>query len=321
MHPLLSIDWRRGLGDARAVLLGTRWQTGAERMLVLAGVVLIASGALHGILAAAAGWSFEGPTSARKPALFGLATGVTLASLGWVDGLLRGTRRAGPLPAVLAAAALVEVGIITLQFWRGVESHFNHAGGLDSALAWGIEGCAVLLTASIAIYVGWTCLVEVPSDRPWHGASPAMRLAVRFGLLSLLAGCLFGLFMVGYGQQALAAGASPRTFGEAGVLKFVHGTPLHAIQVMPLTVWILELGSFDRRAVYRSTALGMGSYVAFYGYTAAQTFSGQGRFDMTSTGGLLLAGCGLLGGWSVLALLLRPPDSRCPPYSTQTSRR
>jgi hypothetical protein len=126
-------------------------QRPAEQLvLFFAGMILVTSGCLHVLVWLADGGPLEGPVSWRKPILFGVSAGVTLLSLGWVVGKMRPRTGDLLLTGTLAAAMLVEVGLITLQQWRGVASHFNRASAVDgTVLAW-IKSLIVLVTVAIA---------------------------------------------------------------------------------------------------------------------------------------------------------------------------
>ena len=93
---------------------------------LIAGLLLV-SGLLHLGLWCFSGQAWEGALSWRKPALFGISGGLTVWSLGWVmTHLIPGTRDKF-WSRVMAWSLLWEVGLITLQCWRGVPSHFNDA--------------------------------------------------------------------------------------------------------------------------------------------------------------------------------------------------
>ena len=72
------------------------------------------------------GGQWEGPVSWRKPILFGISTGMTVLSIGWLVPKLRPSKIDMFLSAGLGISLVVEVALITVQQWRGVASHFNH---------------------------------------------------------------------------------------------------------------------------------------------------------------------------------------------------
>lgn len=273
------------MGDSGAA--SSRWHL-EQRILYVAGGVLIASGAVHVLVWLTEGGSLEGPVSWRKPILFGFSAGVTLLSLGWLFGAIR--RRAGDtiVSGTLALAMLVEVGLITLQQWRGVPSHFNRGTELDSSILNGIEALILLVTVVIADLT-WR------SFRPLR-ASADVALAIRGGMLLLLLSCLLGFVLVGWGNHQMASGRPPETFGSAGVMKFPHGVPMHAIQALPILAWLLCKTGVPEPQRTTAVAYTIGSTVAFTAYSLLQTFSGRARFEpwwlsmsvLIASGGLLM---------------------------------
>ena len=67
-----------------------RWSVTAPMYGV--GVVLVASGVFHVVIAILDGGSWSGDISWRKPILFGFSAGATMISLGWVAGKVRPRR-------------------------------------------------------------------------------------------------------------------------------------------------------------------------------------------------------------------------------------
>jgi hypothetical protein len=253
-----------------------------QLVLFAAGIILMASGCLHVLVWLADGGSLEGPVSWRKPILFGVSAGATLLSLGWVVGTMR--QRTGDLvlAGALAAAMLVEVGLITLQQWRGVASHFNRATAFDgTVLAW-IESLIVLVTFVIAE-------LTRRSFGPLRAALD-VALAIRGGMALLLFSCLLGFVLVAWGNHQVAAGRSPEIYGAAGVMKFPHGVPMHAIQFIPILAWLLrKTGAAESRRT-RAVAFAIASASAFTAFSLLQTFSGRGRFEFWWLSAAVLVG-------------------------------
>ncbi len=270
-------------------------------MLYAAGGVLVLSGLLHLAAWLVSGGSWEGPLSLRKPVLFGLSAGVTLWSMGWLLGKMRRRWGDAVLLSAFGVAMLVEVSLITVQQWRGVPSHFNSSTPFDAAALLGIE---VLIVFATLVIVDLTVRsfgeLQAPAD---------MQLAIRSGMLLLLLGCLLGFVMVGYGHYRIAQDLPPGVFGKSGVMKFAHGTPLHAIQFLPAGAWLLRQLRFGEATRWRSVAFALGSMVAFTAYSLVQTFSGLARFEMQLPG-MLLMGVTLLLMAAAVIVLLPPMFSR-----------
>ncbi|MEM6260630.1 MAG: hypothetical protein AAGI37_20460 [Planctomycetota bacterium] len=259
--------------------------------LIASGLLLCLGGIAHVAVWMADGGSWAGDVSWRKPILFGISTGMTFVSLGWVLTLIRpGSRsRRWVWELAVAIAGLVEVGLITLQAWRGVPSHFNHATPLDTAIVYGIDGLVVVIAVAVlGITVrsfGSLRIAEQPvaADVAW---------SVRAGLVFLLLSCGFGFWMLWYGESRVDNGQDPGTFGAAGVVKFVHGMPIHALQVLPIAGYVL--GRLAVSVKHRLAAVQWltAAIAVLTVFSAWQTFGGRGRADLEWVGLLLLGAAG-----------------------------
>lgn len=274
-----------------------------DPVLLVGGLVLVALGLAHGVVQWWIPRDWESPIGWRKPILFGLSTGVTLLSLSWVLGLYRRTQASNPcwhrwLSGVLSAAALIEVGIITAQTWRGVPAHFNIGTTLDRKLTYAVDGLLVLITAGIV----WM-MVLVSRERFARRISVEMASSIRLGMALLVAGCLLGFGVAAYGMGRAAAGLDPHVVPPSGVPKFPHGMPLHGIQLLP--AWAAVLRSLPkgtanaRRQSVRwlATAISLATAYALW-----QAVTGHGRFDFNAVGFALLLttfGAGFAALWQV----------------------
>lgn len=235
------------------------------------GALLVASGLLYTLVWIASGCpSLVGSTSLRKPILFGLSTGVTLLSVRWVVPHLRA--RPGDLffNVSLTLALVVEVVLIDLQQARGVPSHFNHSTPLDSLMNQAMLGLILWATA-VLLYL---------SARTFTDLSMAsdLALAVRWGMVLLVLGCGLGLLATLVGEQRLEGGLAPEIYGQAGQLKFPHGLPLHAIQLLPALAWCLRRLGVSLEGRLQAVAASAVAVAAATGYGLIQTFSGAARY-------------------------------------------
>ncbi len=251
-----------------------------KKPLIFSGFILVCSGIFHSVVFLSSGVTWEGPLSWRKPILFGLSGGVTALSLGWVLSLMARWRLASFLDWTLSIALLAEVGLITMQTWRGVASHFNQSTAFESivsaTMGW------LILVVSLGILA-----ITLRSLKPLQ-ASPSVALAVRFGLILLVLACLLGWLAQVIGEAELAAGRNPETYKKAGVLKFPHGMPLHAIQVLPLLAWFTGIAGWNKQNRLLSVWMGGIGYLLITAFSLEQTFLGRSRYDLTFSSGLLL---------------------------------
>ncbi len=243
----------------------------AIRLMIGCGLFLMLSGCFHVVVFLMEGDYWGGPISWRKPILFGISTGVTLLSLSWVAGLVL-TKKRDSFSFSLAGIFLVaEVMLITMQTWRSERSHFNIVSTLNSSVQLTTE---LSITMSVIVIADLTLRsfdrLNVPIDMKW---------AIRGGMSLLLAGCLIGFLILGIGYLQLSFEKAPETFGARGVLKFPHGIPLHAIQLLPLISWLSERFGYETQTRMMLVQTGLALVVAFTGFGLMQTFTGHSRFE------------------------------------------
>ena len=246
--------------------------------VVLAGALLVASGLLHLLWMWGTNSEWSGPLSPRKPALFGVSGGLTIWSIVWSVKQCTPFRYDKIFARLMAGGLLAEVGLITVQYWRGVPSHFNRTTTLDIC----VESTMLLLILLVTLGLAWLCwrsfwLVPMPQARS---------IAIRAGLWLLLVSCGLGFMTTILGEVNIANGRSPEIWGRAGVLKYPHGAALHAIQTLPIVAAILQWLQVSRaERIVRHVAF---SHVFFLGYAIWQTLVGRSRFDVDLVGGVLL---------------------------------
>lgn len=131
-----GVGRRRRSGDAETMLplmsmadsVWSFWDRGqrVERAGYLVGALLLVSGLVHLGILIIGGGSWKGPLSLRKPATFGLSFGLTLITIVWVASFLPlGQRTRGVLLSAFTVVCALETGLVSMQAWRGVPSHFN----------------------------------------------------------------------------------------------------------------------------------------------------------------------------------------------------
>lgn len=265
------------------------------RPSILFGTALIASGLCHLTLLWVTGADWSGPLSLRKPGLFGLSAGVTVWSIAWVLTQFVPRHDDQRMASFLSGGLLLEVGLITLQQWRGVLSHFNRTTALDATIESMMLGLILLVTAGIA----WLCwrsrhLQPMPESRV---------IAIRAGLWLLLVSCGLGLLVTLVGELNLANGRSPEIWGRAGVLKYPHGAALHAIQTLPLLSALLQKFRAPHAAWLLRAAVA--AQVLFLAHALWQTSHGRARMELDVTSVAALTAAALLVLLPILAMLHR----------------
>ena len=250
--------------------------------LVTIGIVLVVSGLAHVAMWAVLGGPWEGPVTWRKPILFGISGGLTCLSLGWAWAQLPWRCGDAWLATATAWSLLVEVGLIDMQRWRGVASHFNRQTRLDSFL-YDAMGALILFATLVIIDLTirfFRQRTSLPAD---------MLLAARAGLVFLAISCLLGIWIGAYGDLRSAAGLPPETYGPAGVAKFPHGMAMHAIQWLPLIAWAARWAGLAEPRRSRLVACSTVGTALLLAYALVQTLAGRSRFDAPPTIAALLA--------------------------------
>lgn len=263
------------------------------RPSILTGTALMVSGLFHLTLLWVTGSAWSGPLSLRKPGLFGISAGVTVWSIAWVMTQLPPRRHDRTLASLMSGVLLLEVGLITLQQWRGVPSHFNRATALDATIESIMIGLILFVTAGIA----WLCW----RSRYLQPMLESRRIAIRAGLWLLLVSCGFGLLATIVGELNLMQGQPPEIWGRAGALKYPHGAVLHAIQTLPLLSALLH----KFRVSYATWLIrgAVAAHLLFLAHALWQTFHGLSRTDVDLTSSAALAAAGLLLLVPIVAIL------------------
>ncbi len=226
-----------------------------DRLCYVVAAVLFASGIVHFGVQLVTGGPWEGPVSWRKPTTFGLAFGLTLATLTWVTNFIPNRRNIrGWLLAVFAAACLVEVAVITLQAWRGVPSHFNVGTPLNASLAYAAAGGgALLLVTSLAF--------AAASARPYPDMPASMRLAVRAGFATFLAALMIGAIMIALGVIETRTVSQSAAYTVAAAFKPGHAATMHGILILPALAWLGSFANWTERRRFRVMGVACSGYV------------------------------------------------------------
>ena len=258
-----------------------------QRFAYWCAALLVLSGIFHLGVYVVDGGPWEGPLSWRKPIVFGLSFGITLATLSWIMTFIRPRRRWGwVLPGVFSVASLLEVFLISMQTWRGVASHFNEETTFDG-LVFSAMGMLVAIVALLTAVIAVWALVSL--DAP-----TSLALAIRLGLLLMLVSQAVGVQMIVEGGN---------TFGAEGALKVPHAFALHVAQVLPaLAILLLVSDSTEQRRtrIVSMAALGYGLVIASAGL---QAYAGRPPMDLdVTTTALALVGLALMLVSALLAL-------------------
>lgn len=270
------------------------WTTaeGYQRFVYLVGALMFGSALFHSGVFLLDDIPWEGTVSWRKPIVFALSLGSTLFSLAWVLTFLPKRRRLNwGLMSILGVSMSVEYGLIVMQAWRGVPSHFNYTTPFDSAV-FSMMGIMILIFGVICLIITGMVFftVNAPASMVW---------AIRMGLLILAMSQFLGYMIVqnGTAQAFSESGEYVRdvtetasTIGAAGNMKVPHAVTLHALQVLPILAWLLLFSNWRERQRLQLVLVAGVGYSGLVGVSLIQTFSGQAAFDLSVLISLLLAG-------------------------------
>ena len=175
---------------------------------------------------------------------------------------------------------VAEVALISVQHWRGVESHFNHSTSFDTLVENWMTYLIVFATLVLAEFARRSfASLTAQSD---------LKLAIQGGMAFLTASCVIGFAILFYGNSQVAVGADPSKFGQAGVTKFPHGVAIHAIQMLPLVCGVMAKAGIPLVRRTRTVGYLIASTIGFLLFSLIQTLSGKARFDLAFSGTLLL---------------------------------
>lgn len=250
-----------------------------------------------------------------KSLKFGLSILIYAVTWAWLIAQLQRFRRvAWWAGTVIAVTLIVELAIITLQIVRGHQSHFNNTNPFDETL-WSIMGTAIVvlwLATLVAAVVLWFT----------PGRDLARTTAIRAGSILSLIGLGLGFLMTTPRAAQLAdyegiigahtvgtadGGPGLPILGwstEYGDLRIPHFIGMHALQLIPIALILIELAS-HRVVAFRSlrTRLGLvwtatGVYAAIVALVTWQALRGQSIVApdaMTLTAGAAIAVAGAAG--------------------------
>jgi hypothetical protein len=216
------------------------------------------------------GW--DDAISFRKPILFGISGGLTLWSLLYVIHLLGYSKRMRFVSNALIFTLIPEVALITMQTWRGVPSHFNDSGLINSSIE-----VAMLILILIATAMIFWLSYRVFQKGALDSITPAMKLALQAGLVYLAISCSIGIAISAIGKQQIASGGAAEIYGGQGVLKFPHGIAIHAIQTLAVLAWCCQ--SLRGRWAWRAVMLATIAHLFLLAYAIIQTAEGRNRFE------------------------------------------
>ena len=268
-----------------------------SRWLSFSGWFLVSLGLFHLVVWCVLGGSWEGPISWRKPILFGVSTGITLLSFGWIYGKIRSRSYDRLIIPLFACSLIVEVVLITIQQWRGVPSHFNSSTPGNAAID---NWMTALITFASLVIVDLSirCYSSMRGDDD-------TKLAIRSGVVFLLLSIAIGYAISFYGHHQIAVDQDPGKYGKAGVTKFPHGLAIHAIQLLPASVFLLRKAGSGKKARIMFLRFATASMATLLIFSLWQTLAGYARLQPNVVGLALLTMSGSFAATGLYKALKR----------------
>ena len=226
-----------------------------------------------------------------KPAKFASSTAIYMFTLAWIVGHLPGWPRMRRTVGWMTAVILVgEVALINLQAWRGTTSHFNIGTPLD-AIVFATMGLGILVQTGAGVAATIALWRQPFADRAFGWA---LRLGMAIALLGASTGGLMTrptaaqLADARSGHRMTVSGAhtvgapdgGPGLPGtgwsvEHGDLRVPHFVGLHAMQMLPLTAWLLAGVIVEESRRLRLVWVAAGSYALLFALLLSQALRGE----------------------------------------------
>lgn len=280
------------------------------RPLIAASLLMAALTVVFGAAMVIDPRTIEGAPAWLKPTKFALSTAIYGGTLAWVLAALGDWPRVRRWAVWMTAAVFVgEVALIALQAWRGTTSHFNTSTPFDTVV-FAVMGTAILAQTATAAAVAVALWRQPFTDR-------AAGWALRAGMTITVVGALTGALMTRPTAAQIAAvqatGGMPRSGAHTvgapdggpglpgtgwsvthGDVRVPHFVGLHAVQVLPLVMW---MAGRRRETTRMRLAVGAAaSYAGLFGILLAQALAGQ---SVAAPSGIF---AGALGLWVIASL-------------------
>lgn len=282
------------MNNAFSTLVNKLWNTHkpltAVGFLMLTALVVSVAGIFldQRIITGAPAW--------LKPAKFALSTAIYAFTVAWIMTYLDPVSRIMKIcGSILATALVIEVVIIDLQAMRGVTSHFNFDGALNTVL-WRTMGVVIFTLLITSIVFAARLFLYRFADPSWGAALKAGMLVTIIG--SAMAGFMtpptrtqidhvkktgemkvIGAHTVGApdGGKGLPVTGWSREHGD---LRIAHFIGLHGAQVVPLLSWALwRLQRWTQLQRRRSVIAITVSYVVMICILVWQALRGQSMIN------------------------------------------
>ncbi|WP_344058179.1 hypothetical protein [Microbacterium pumilum] len=243
-----------------------------------------------------------------KPFKFSVSILIYAVTWAWLIGQLRRFRRiAWWAGTVISATLFIEMAAVISQTVRGERSHFNQQTPYDD-FVWSVMGATIAVLWLATLVAAILLWFSPYADR-------ARTLAVRLGSVICLVGLSLGFLMTIPSEAQMAAGGDivgAHTVGavdggpgililgwstEHGDLRIPHFVGMHALQLIPLALILVELAS-RRIPILRDVRVRVGlvwtTAVVYTGVVALVTWQALRGQSIVQPDGLTLLAAGAI---------------------------
>lgn len=183
-----------------------------------------------------------------KPFRFAVSIFLFTWTYAWFSGFyLKQKRAVRAMNWLIAICMFIQITLISMQAARGVASHFNVSTPFD-AVVFSVMGAVIGFNALIigVLFIVFVWFEKGGGDYRW---------AVVWGMFLFLLGNFAGYLIIRYGWPDTAlqfAESLPVTGWRKGLkdLRIPHAIGLHAIQVMPLSMWFIIRSGMNRSMIH-----------------------------------------------------------------------
>ncbi len=198
-----------------------------------------------------------------KPLKFAQSITIYSWTFAWMLGYVEDSRAVRRIAFWVIVTMTVEIVLIYLQAFRGTTSHFNIRSAFD-IMVFNLMGIFIMINTIINLYALW-----VFCRRKLSIAGTDL-LAWRSGLIIFCAGAISGGWMVAQMSHTIGApdGGPGLPFLNwstvAGDVRAAHFAALHALQVIPISVWLVRrIGIEPQKGIVAAIIAGYGALCLF----------------------------------------------------------
>jgi hypothetical protein len=179
-----------------------------------------------------------------KPFRFAVSIFLFTWTYAWFTNFYQSNRKlVQVLNGIIAICMFIEIILIAMQAGRGVASHFNTSTAFDAAV-YSVMGAAIGFNAFI---LGILFVLFAFFDKGGN----SYRNAIIWGMFIFLWGNFAGYLLVRYGAPVITENITLTGWKpNMKDLRIPHAIGLHAIQILPVAMWIILKLHLNTRLIH-----------------------------------------------------------------------